>query len=816
MQGKLRLKSWLLLCALVVLCSCAQSINYPAPSIKSLSPTSITAGQPAFTLTVNGSNFTPASSITWNGVPRLSVFQSTSVMTADLQASDIANPGFVVVNVFTPQPGGGTGPTPLQFTIEPITNPVPQLTSIAPQGVFTGSAQFAIDLVGTNFVSLSNVTVNGNNIQTIYVNSAALQATVPASMVANSGTLQIAVVNPPQNSNPNIPPGGGSSNILPLNITNPVPVISTLAPVSIGAGTASSSLTVNGSDFVPNSVVLINGSPRTTTFGGSGTLQVLLTASDLSSAGANQVQVVNPAPGGGTSTTVAFPVVPSTVAGLPVLVDIGYDGSPANNGICGGLTNCQNASLGLIPGLIPLSSSGPSTNSSGAFLAFASSSNNLIQGQQSTGSQIFLRNICLSASTSTTCVPATSLLTGVPAGGPANGPSAQPTVDSSGTHVAFTSLATNLVTNPPVTPGTSQVYWTPSCTTAVLSTNSACTATAATTTSTILVSASADGFSPGNGNSYDPVISSDGEFVAFVSLATNLVTSNTLIDGVTPQVYVRTMCNPTTTNGVTTTTATCTPTTYLVSSPDGVTPGNGASSQPSIADDGTFVSFTSFARNLGPSAPDPTGKQEIFQQSECYGVTSCVQTTNLISTPDAGATPADGASGQSTISDDGRFVAFASTATNLIPGIGPVQQIYIYDTCGGVTTEGTSCAPSVKLVSTPDGTSPANALAENPSINRCGGTGTCATGQFVAFATKASNLAGNVANGIENVYVRNTCATTAGTTTPCTPGTAVASLQGGATPLASNGDSLVPSISGDGHSVGFISYSSNLVPRDYE
>jgi hypothetical protein len=245
-----------------------------------------------------------------------------------------------------------------------------------------------------------------------------------------------------------------------------------------------------------------------------------------------------------------------------------------------------------------------------------------------------------------------------------------------------------------------------------------------------------------------------------------------------------------------------------------VTPGNGASSQPSISASGAFVSFTSSARNLGPSAPDPTGKQEIFEQSECYAVTTCVQTTNLISTPDAGATPADGASMTSSISDDGRFVAFASTATNLIPGIGPLQQIYLYDTCGGITAIGTTCAPTVKLVSTPNGTLAANALAENPSVNRCGGTGTCATGQFVAFATRASNLAPNVATGVENVYVRNTCAPSVGTTTACTPATALASQQGGTTPLPSNGDSVMPSIGGDGHSVGFISYSNNLVPRD--
>ena len=117
LQGKLRLNSWLLFCALAVLCSCAQQINYPVPGVTSLSPTSITAGQPGFTLTVNGSNFTPATSVVWNGQARSTVFQGTSVLTAQIQASDIANPGLVVVSVFTPQPGGGSPKNPLQFTV---------------------------------------------------------------------------------------------------------------------------------------------------------------------------------------------------------------------------------------------------------------------------------------------------------------------------------------------------------------------------------------------------------------------------------------------------------------------------------------------------------------------------------------------------------------------------------------------------------------------------------------------------------------------------------------------------------------------------
>ena len=47
--------------------SCGEQINYPAPTITSLSPSSVVAGQPQFTLTVIGQQFVPSSQILWNG-----------------------------------------------------------------------------------------------------------------------------------------------------------------------------------------------------------------------------------------------------------------------------------------------------------------------------------------------------------------------------------------------------------------------------------------------------------------------------------------------------------------------------------------------------------------------------------------------------------------------------------------------------------------------------------------------------------------------------------------------------------------------------
>jgi len=779
---------WLILVLAATLTSCSEIVNYPAPAIRTVSPTSVTAGQPTFTITVTGSNFVPQSSVLWNGSTMVTFFATTNQLTATVPASYIQNPGTVEVAVFSPQPGGGTTPTTVEFDINPAVSPIPQITSVTPSEVFAGGATQTLFVAGSNFVTLSTVTVNGNNRETVFNNSQSLQAALTAQDIASSGTLQIVVLNPA--------PGGGSSNAVTLNITNAVPSITSVSPTSVQAGgTASTTLTVSGSSFVPDSVIYINGAPRTTTYSSSSSISVVLTPGDLASAGINQVWVFNPAPSGGTSNTLTFAVNATDTAGLPLLVDVAPDGTQASNGICGGLVNCQNGTFGLT-----LENSGPSVSTKGEFIAFASISDNLVTGQTNGSSDIFFRDTCLGAAS---CSPVTNSISVAPNRAASNGPSSEPSLDNAADYAAFTSLATNLVTSVTVPPSVRQIYWAPVCHTAAGCKTS-------TTTPTQLVSISADGLSAGNGDSYNPVISPDGRYVAFVSLATNLVSGLTTLDGHTPQVFVSDLSDCATT---TVSTTACVPTTYLVSTPDGTTPGNAASLYPSISNTGLYVSFASSATNLGATAPNPSGSQEIFVRYTCVTslgstTSSCTPFTDLVSTPD-GVTPADGASSQSEIADNtgtngGLFIAFASTATNLIAGVGPTQQIYMRNTCVSITT---TCTPTTLLVSTPDGVTPSNAPSENPSLSQ--------TGQFVAFATKASNLASNTANGIENVFVRNTCqGFTTTTTTSCLTSTVLASQPGGAAPLPSNGDSIAPAISSDGKTVSFISFASNLVAGD--
>jgi hypothetical protein len=804
LQGKSRL----VLLALVVLAACVagcqQTINYPAPVIKSLSPASIQAGQPTFTLTVNGGNFTPASQVTWNGNALITFFGNTAVLTAQVPATLIQDAGTANIIVTTPQPGGGTTLT-LMFTINPGPSPVPHISGLSPSGVTTGSAAFTMIVTGSNFVSTSVVTVNGDARTTGFVNSTSLQADILDSDVASAGPVQVAVVNPQ--------PDGGSSNIFPLTVANPVPSISSLTPATAQAGSANTALVLTGTGYVPNSVILINGSPRTTAFGGATTLSASLTPADLAAAGITQIQVENPSPGGGLSNISPVAITPTLTAGLPVLVDVAVNGAPADAGVCG--QNCA-------AGVPTLTTAGPSVSGTGQFVAFASTSSNLLSTATNGVSRVYVRNTCLAQSS---CTPITLPISNTPSGITPNGPSYQPTIDSAADQGAYTSTATNLVNYAAVPNGTQQVYWTPVCpsntTTSTPCAVSSSTGAASTTTA-ILVSLATDNLNAGNGNSYDPVISPDGQYVAFVSLATDLVTGVT-VDGITPQVYIRTLCS-----GVTPLTETvggCVPTTYLLSSPDGSTPGDGPSSQPSISNDGLFVSFVSTADNLGATAPNVGKVQEVFVRSTCVTTigtsgNTCAPITNLISSVD-GFTPANAPSGEPGISSDGRFIAFASTATNLGVPLAIAQQVYVRDTCVGVAV-GTppTCTQAVYLVSTPDGTTPANGLSETPSVSSCGTTTSttgCTTtttsstaGIEIAFASEASNLAATQ-NGIENIFVRKTCLDLPTTTTTCDTATSLASLPAGSSPPQSNGSSVAPSISGDGHSVGFISSATNLV-----
>ena len=206
------------------------TINNPVPAITSLSPTSVTAGSSAFTLTVNGTGFRSTSTVWWNGGQRATQFVSATQVTASITAADIASVGTANVVVQNPAPGGGSSPA-ATFTITQAT-PAPTTTSISPNVAVAGGAAFVLTVNGTNFANNSTVNWNGSGRTTTFVSATQLTAQIPATDLLVAGTAAVTVVTPA--------PGGGTSNAQTFTIASSVASVSAasflgveLAPDSI-------------------------------------------------------------------------------------------------------------------------------------------------------------------------------------------------------------------------------------------------------------------------------------------------------------------------------------------------------------------------------------------------------------------------------------------------------------------------------------------------------------------------------------------------------------------------------------------------------
>ena len=163
---------------------------------------------------------------------------------------------------------------------------------------------------------------------------------------------------------------------------------------------------------------------------------------------------------------------------------------------------------------------------------------------------------------------------------------------------------------------------------------------AAIAQTTTRVSVDAAGTQADFGNEH-PVITPDGRYVAFTSAATNLGPVDT--NGAT-DIYRKDLSNGSV---------------VLVSLAPGGVQANGSSIEPSISADGRYVAFFSDATNL--TAFDSNGTFDVFLRDVVAG------TTTLVSQAYGGVLTGNGASLQACLSADGRFVAFYSVATDLVP-----------------------------------------------------------------------------------------------------------------------------------------------------
>jgi hypothetical protein len=282
--------------------------NPPLPTITSMSPTSAAIGGAAFTLTINGTNFTSTATSSWGSTALATTYISATQLTAAVPASLLAIAGTASITVNTVS-GGSSGAT---FTI----NPLPTITSMSPTSALASSTGFTLTINGSNFLPGAGGTVVRWNtyiqVATTYVSSTQVTAVIPASQICcSAGTLGVSVVT-----------AGGISSVLTFTINPAQPVISELEPNYVSAGAAAFTLIVHGSYFTSAAIVNWGSTPLVITFSG-GVLMATVPASLIATAGMVNLTVTT---NGGTSAPLAFtisPPVPAITSLSPASVPAG-------------------------------------------------------------------------------------------------------------------------------------------------------------------------------------------------------------------------------------------------------------------------------------------------------------------------------------------------------------------------------------------------------------------------------------------------------------------------------------------------------------
>jgi len=332
------------------------------------------------------------------------------------------------------------------------------------------------------------------------------------------------------------------------------------------------------------------------------------------------------------------------------------------------------------------------------------------------------------------------------AGTGGNALSNDPSVSADGRYVAFVSSATNLDTSSD--DAVDDIF----------------VRDLLSNTTTLVSRATGASGAVGDGDSLHPSISADGRYVAFESDADNLDSDSNDSVG---DIFLRdTIANTTT----------------LVSRATGSAGAadNGGATDPSLSADGGHVSFQSFASNL--SADDGDLINDVFVRD------IQANTTTFVSRGSGPAGPGgNNNSLLSSVSADGRYVAFESFSSNLAASDNTVWDIFVRDTLNNTT----------RLVSraTGAGGTAGNGQSFRPSIS--------ADGRSIAFDSGATDLDPDSDDAVVDVFVRDTTANT----------TALVSRATGASGAVGDGESIFPSISADGAQIAFHSEADSLDPE---
>lgn len=374
---------------------------------------------------------------------------------------------------------GGTN-----YSVQPPTGAT--IVSLAPSGAIYGGGDFTLTVFGAAYNPFPTTTVvewNGQKLSTNYLSGTQVSATVPASLIAKSGTVFINTYAPQSGSGQN-----GLSNSFAFLIygqPNPLPTLSTLTPdttTACGTNCSKTSLeiTVTGSNFLPTST---NG-PSMVTIANQLTPYHQDTSLTIKSITDSEIKAT----------------IPGTFLANADVSIIKVINPPS--GVC--LSNCPDLGGGESqPMTLTITGSSsaaaaaeetPAVSEDGRYVAYTSVQNDL--------TQVYLRDTCVGAAAG--CSPTTKLVSAASDGTAGNQESHMPSMSADGRYVAFSSAATNLAEG---APAGRQVYLHDTC----IGAGNGCKET------TTLISVDPEGHLAGT-ESILPSISSNGRYVAFVAV----------------------------------------------------------------------------------------------------------------------------------------------------------------------------------------------------------------------------------------------------------------------------------------------------------
>lgn len=196
----------------------------------------------------------------------------------------------------------------------------PQVGALYPTGAAAGGPGFTLQVNGSNFTAQSVVQWNSSPRPTAYVSANQITAQIAASDIALPGNYPVTVSD--QTS------GVAPSNAVNFNVAGPW--INSLSPASATAYSPGFTLTVNGGNFTPSSVVEWQGTPLTTTYSSPNLLTALVPTADLQTSGSVPVTVAVAAGSQSVSSPQSFVLQPLAALSLnSIFPPVVYAGGPA-------------------------------------------------------------------------------------------------------------------------------------------------------------------------------------------------------------------------------------------------------------------------------------------------------------------------------------------------------------------------------------------------------------------------------------------------------------------------------------------------------